>query len=210
MPITVYSNVLLPNSILSAGISGKQLRLNSRVQTDNGFESVNVIWSQTIRQYTLGTVPLRVDQWQALETLHEITEGGAFGFLMEDPKDRTVTNGVMQQPGTDPTVMQLYKRYQEPHSLRHKERKITRPRAATVQIKDNGVLLNPGAYTINEETGIVTFSVEKNPLLLSWTGNFYVPVHFLDDSIDWALEIAGQADGRFLAGPSVVLQEVRE
>lgn len=210
MAITVFSDVLLPNSIVSAGVSGKQLRLNSRVQADNGQESINVIWGQTLRQYTLGTVPLRVDQWQALETLHEITEGGAYGFLMEDPKDRTAVLGAMQQPGVDAAVMQLYKRYREPISGRYKDRKITRPRAATVQVFDSGVFVDPANYTINEVTGIVTFLSTRTAANLTWTGNFYVPVHFLDDSIDWNLEIAGPADARFLAGPSVVLQEVRE
>jgi hypothetical protein len=35
-------------------------------------------------------------------------------------------------------------------------------------------------------------------------------VHFLDDFIDWDLVVPGAADARFLAGPSVVLQEIRE
>jgi hypothetical protein len=42
MGITVFNDVLLPNSIVSAGVSGKQLRLNTRVQTDNGAEAINV------------------------------------------------------------------------------------------------------------------------------------------------------------------------
>lgn len=210
MPITVFSDVLLPNAIVSAGVSGKQLRLNARVQTDNGYEAVNVIWAQTLRQYTLGTVPLRVDQWQTLETLHEITEGGAFGFLMEDPKDRTAALGIMLEPGVDARVMQLYKRYREPISGRYKDRRITRPRAATVQVFDNGVFVSPANYSINEQTGVVTFVSTRTAANLTWTGNFYVPVHFLDDSIEWTLQIAGPADSRFLAGPSVVLQEVRE
>ena len=45
---------------------------------------------------------------------------------------------------------------------------------------------------------------------LTWSGNFYVPVHFMNDEIDWDLVRAGQFDQRLLAGPSVVLQEVRE
>lgn len=210
MTITVFGDVLLPNAIVSAGVSGKQMRLNTRVQTDNGAETVNIVWGQTLRQYTLGTVPLRVDQWQALETLHEITDGGAYGFLMEDPKDRTAALGVMRQPGTDARVMQLYKRYLEPISGRYKDRKITRPRAATIQVFDNGVFVAPAAYTINEQTGVITFLSTRTAVNLTWTGLFYVPVHFLDDSIDWTLEIAGPAENRFLAGPSVVLQEVRE
>lgn len=209
MALTVFSDVLLPNSIVSAGVSGKQLRLNSRVHADNGEESINVIWGQTLRQYTLGTVPLRVDQWQALETLHEITEGGAYGVLMEDPKDRTVTNGVVTATVTA-GAYQLYKRYLEPVSGRSKDRKITRPRLTGFAVAVSGVALTADHYTLNVNTGVLTIASAPAANLVTWTGFFYVPVHFLDDSIDWTLMIAGAADTRFLCGPSVVLQEVRE
>lgn len=209
MALTVFSDVLLPNAIVSAGVSGKQLRLNSRVRADNGEESINVIWGQTLRQYTLGTVPLRVDQWQALETLHEITEGGAYGVLMEDPKDRTVTNGVVTATATA-GAYQLYKRYLEPVSGRSKDRKITRPRLTGFAVAVSGVALTAGHYTLNVNTGVLTIDSAPAANLVTWTGFFYVPVHFLDDSIDWTLMIAGAADTRFLCGPSVVLQEVRE
>lgn len=43
-----------------------------------------------------------------------------------------------------------------------------------------------------------------------WDGEFYVPVHFLDDSIDWELARGGNYDDRLVAGPSCVLIEVRE
>jgi hypothetical protein len=38
-----------------------------------------------------------------------------------------------------------------------------------------------------------------------------VPVHFMSDTIDWALVAPSQdPNARYLAGPSVVLQEIRE
>ena len=59
-------------------------------------------------------------------------------------------------------------------------------------------------------TGRVTIPSGPTAANLAWTGRFYVPVHFQDDAIDWELVVAGQADSRFLSGPSVVLVEVRE
>jgi hypothetical protein len=118
----------------------------------------------------------------------------------------------MQQPGADARIMQLYKRYREPISQRFKDRKITRPRAVNgADFRQRRIRQPVCNYTVNEQTGIViTFLSTRTAANLSWTGLFYVPVHFLDDSIEWHLEIAGPADSRFLAGPSVVLQEVRE
>ena len=45
---------------------------------------------------------------------------------------------------------------------------------------------------------------------LTWTGSFYVPVHFASDDLDWDILRSGPADTRIIAGPSVTLLEVRE
>lgn len=208
MGITVFANVFLPNAVIAAGVRGKNIRLNSRVETDSGHRSVNVIWSKTLRQYELGTVPLRLDQWQAIETLHEITEGGAYGFLMTDPKDSAVANGVLTRISAG--VYQLVKRYSDAGSGRSKDRNITRPNPTGFVLTNNGVPMVAGTYTLNADTGRVTISSDPAPETLSWSGAFYVPVHFMDDFIDWDMVISGGAEQRYLAGPSVVLQEVRE
>lgn len=205
MAITVFADVILPNSIISAGVRGKNMRMNSRVPTDGGFESINVVWTQTLRQFEIGIVPLRVDQWQAIETLHEITEGGAYGLLMEDPKDNRVTSGGIITE-TTPGVYQLTKRYTEPKSGRAKDRRITRPKGS-VTIFQDGVPINQGVNPLN---GQVMFSSAPDLETFTWVGEFYVPVHFMDDVIDWELVAPGGADSRYAAGPSVVLQEVRE
>jgi uncharacterized protein (TIGR02217 family) len=208
MAIIVLSDVLLPNSIISAGIRGKNMRMNSRVETDSGQRTINVVWTKTLRQYELGTVPLTLEQWQAIETLHEVTEGGAYGFLMEDPKDNTVTNGVLTR--TAAGLFQLVKRYTETLSGRTKDRNITRPRSTGFVLYQSGVAMSSGSYTVNYNTGVVTIASNPDPATLSWSGKFLVPVHFMDDFIDWDLIAPGSPNQRFLSGPSVVLQEIRE
>lgn len=208
MAITVFGDVILPGSVLAAGVKGKNLRLNARVPTDNGFEWINIIWTQTLRQYTLGLVPLRLEQWQAIETLHEITEGGAYGLLLQDPKDSSVSDGVMTQVGAG--VYQLHKRYLHTASLRYKTRKITRPQAAGFVATVASVPLAPASYTLDASTGRITIPSAPAVGTLAWSGAFYVPVHFMDDVIDWDLVLSGPAEQRLVAGPSVVLQEIRE
>jgi uncharacterized protein (TIGR02217 family) len=207
--IVVFSDVFLPNSVVAAGVRGKNMRLNSRVETENGRQAVNTIWTQTLRQFEIGFIPMRVDQWQAIETLHEITEGGAFGILMEDPKDREATTGVMTQLG--PSTYQLHKRYVDPVSTRFKNRKITRPNPVGFVPRLAGVPMAPADYLLDDQSGV--FTVTGTPpaaSALSWTGRFFVPVHFMDDSIDWTMLRSGDHASRYLAGPSVMLQEIRE
>jgi len=205
MAITVFADVVLPNSIVSAGIRGKNMRRNDRVEVDSGVMSINVAWTSTLRQFEIGIVPLRVDQWQALETLHEITEGGAYGFLMEDPKDSRVTAGGVLT--LDPSgKYQLVKRYTDQVSGRTKDRRITRPKGAITVFQGGSAI----AASVDPLTGKATISGSPDVSTLTWVGSFYVPVHFMDDSIDWELVAPGPADARFAAGPSVVLQEIRE
>ena len=207
--IVVFSDVMLPRAVVAAGVRGRNMRLNSRVETENGRQSANTIWTQTLRQYEIGFIPMRVDQWQAIEALHEVTEGGVFGLLMEDPKDREAVNGVMTQLGAN--TYQLHKRYIDAGSSRFKNRKITRPNPVGFVPRLHGVVMAPADYLLDDQAGI--FTVTGAPVAasaLTWTGRFFVPVHFMDDSIDWTLVSSGAHDSRFLAGPSVMLQEVRE
>jgi uncharacterized protein (TIGR02217 family) len=208
MPIIVLSDVILSNSVISAGVRGKNMRLNARVPVDSGDETIKIVWSRTMRQFELGTVPMRISQWQAIEALHEITEGGAFGFLMSDPKDNVVSTGVASAVSS--TVFQLQKRYIDVGSSRYKDRIITRPRAAGFVITNSGTPISGASYTLDVTTGRITIPSAPTAANLAWSGPFYVPVHFMEDTIDWDLIAGGSSDQRLLAGPSVVVQEIRE
>ena len=70
----------------------------------------------------------------------------------------------------------------------------------TISTSTNGLTASGGtAYKFPQPTETLT-----------WTGSFYVPVHFQDDVIDWDMAAGGSLDNRLLAGPSVNLMEVRE
>ena len=86
MSITVYNDVIVPCTVVAAGIRGKNMRSNTRVTTFNGQTQVNVNWNRTLRQYELGVIPMEIAQWAQIEAMHEVTEGGAYGMLLRDPK----------------------------------------------------------------------------------------------------------------------------
>ena len=305
MAIVVLNDVILPESIISAGIVGKNQRNNFRSISASGFASVNINWTRTLRQYQLGVLPMQIEQWLELEGLHEITEGGAYGFLMQDPKDQAVRpgEGFLQAAdgnygaGHGVSAYKLFKKYDTVGSTRISYRNITRPtqpitvrRNATEMVVGTG----PGQIAIDYDTGTVTIvedvsqaiqtitvgtttvlefanntgivaamavgqklyitgatgdnaftlnnkthtvtakdvdlntvtistvttgmtitggTAKKYPQstdVLTWTGRFYVPVHFANDEIDWEVFRSGGFDSRIIAGQNVVLQEIRE
>lgn len=210
MAITVLSDVVMPNSVISAGVRGKNMRQNTRTQTEGGHQTINVGWTRTLRQYEIATVPMLISHWQAVEALFEITEGGAFGFLMEDPKDCVLPAsdnaiGAVVTVAAATPYMQLVKRYTDARSGRTKDRPVTRPQVSTIRFYEDGVLTEA---TVDPNTGRVT-GIE-DPAAFTWAGRYYVPVHFVDDFIDWDLVAAGVVGQRLVEGQSVALQEVRE
>lgn len=308
MTITVLSDVILPESVLAAGVRGKQMRRNARATTQGGFASANVIWSRTLREFEVGYVPMLPEAWLAIEGLHEITDGGAAGFLMQDPKDHGVThsNGALQAfvngafagtsgVGYGSPVYKLQKVYQFTGSAQTKARSITRPKG-TINVKRGGVDVAEGSgageIDVDLTTGIVTFEPDGSEAItgytnlffsakfevgtlipglgpgdyiyidgmtgadsasvngrsylilyldgdayvvdgewyyysaldvsgsiytypkpsetLTWAGDFYLPVHFANDDIDWEILRNGPYDSRLISGPSVLLRELRE
>jgi uncharacterized protein (TIGR02217 family) len=308
MSITVYADVIVPDTLMAAGVRGRQMRRNVRAQMQSGQMQVNVGWANTLRQYEFGFIPLLQAQWQTLEGLFEVTDAGAYGMLLQDPKDTTVaaTAGLLY-PYTTALVgaigvgygvpaYKMYKRYSAAGTTRTKDRAITRPQA-TPTLKRGGVMVTlgaaPGNAAIDYNTGTATFVADSSSTVtavtvgattqvtltaalaglsigmrlyllgltgadaallnglshaisnitgggsnvytlstntvgktitaagsgykypqasetMTWGGALYVPVHFANDEIDWEQVASGAEATQLLAGPSVLLQEVRE
>jgi uncharacterized protein (TIGR02217 family) len=210
MSILVFSDLVLRHAVISGALKGRQIRKNQRVTTANGFESINILVDRTLREYEFGSIPLQRADWDYIESIFEITEGGAYGFLLEDPKDFSAasetayvrTTGVLAALGGG--TYQLYKRYTHLASGRYKDRKITRVDATKFQAFAFGG--SPQTGTVDPATGIAT--ITGTPM--TWTGRFYVPVHFQSDVIDWDLVAPGPEEVRYFSGPNVVLEEIRE
>jgi len=152
----------------------------------------------------------RAQAWQAMEGLHEVTDGGAYGFLALDPKDSRVTyaNGVATLVNAGAHTYQLWKRYQSVGSTRTKDRKITRPILSGFGLRVAGV--TESSFTLDVETGIIVIPSDPVASSITWQGPFYVPVHFEEDDIDWDLVVAGQIGARYVTTPNVTLTEVLE
>lgn len=197
---------VLSASVMAAGVRGRSIRRNNRAQNQAGYVKANPVWINTLRQYEVGFIPMLVDAWKDLEAMFEVTDGGAYGFLIEDPKDRacTQTDGIVKKVGA---TWYLHKRYAV--GADYRDRRISRPRSGVV-VQVDGITT---AATVSTTTGSVTFAPEDEPgggAVVTWAGKFYVPVHFADDQIDWELVRSGEFGTRMVAGPTVLLNEVRE
>lgn len=303
--VAVLSDVILPNSVVAAaGVRGKNKRVNDRVSNQAGFMTVTSVSLTTLREYEIGFIPSLPNIFQAINGIFEVTDGGASGFLMEDPSDNTTTNGLLQPlqggvavgaigAGYGVPTYQLLSRYTSVGSTRTRDRTIKRPKSSAVLLRAGiAVTIGAGAgnAALDVTTGLVTFVADASQNVsaitvgsttqvtlaaalpglvvggqlwlqgltgadaalvnnishtitgiagavytlstntagktitaagqgvkypqpadtLTWTGGFYVPVQFMTDELDWELLVSGPYAGRYVAGASTQLIEVRE
>jgi len=210
MPITVYTDVILPPIVVARGLAGQTEFNNTASVNQGGYQSININWPVPLRQYEIGYVPMLPAQWKTIQALHLITKGGAYGFLMLDPVDQTVdiTEGKMSGTAGSVGPYILLKRYTSIGSTRTEDRIIKRPVATGLLCYVDGV---SQAYTLNATTGTITFTVAPTVgQTLSWAGSFHVPVHFQQASLPWDLVREGKFNERLIMGQNVTLMEVRE
>ena len=208
--IVILTDVIAPDSIWVAGVTGKQKRRNRRGENIAGFKRINVLWSNTLRQYEFGTAPQTVAGWRAIEGLHEVTDGGAYGFLIKDPKDNRceLTESIVTLIDAPSHTYQLKKRYTSVGSAQYRDRTIRHVDASGFVLAISGTPTM--SYTLAANTGVVTIASDPDPAVVTWSAPIYVPVHFTSDDIDWELVVAGISERRRMAGRSILLEEVRE
>lgn len=307
MTIQVLDNVIVPMSVLLAGVIGTHARKNVRGVNQGGYATVNVVRDVTMRGYQIGIAPMFAVDAAKVLNLREVTDAGAFGMLMEDPIDSTVSvsQGALQgyQQGAEFGVpgfgnggplYGLRKLYNTNGSPRTYARALTRMRGtpslfrggtpvtigggagqaalsagpvyatftpdttrsitaltvgATTQValtsaiaglvvggrlwlqdmtgadaallnnmshEITGIASNVYTLVVNTAGKTITYGsaeAHKYPQpdeALTWSGDFYVPVHFRDDAIEWELVTGGQRDARMVQIPSCYLDEIRE
>lgn len=210
MTIPILSTVIAPDSLWSATVRGKLQRRNRRAENIGGYKQINVLWSNSLRRWEFGTLPMTLAVWRALEALYEVTDAGASGFLVHDPSDCVVSNayGRAIDANTVANTYQLVERKTTPTGSLTHDRTIRRLDASSFLLYLSGVL--HGTYTLDANTGIVTIPADPTAANISWAANTYVPVHFENDDLDWDLELAGDEEARLFIGPSVTLVEIRE
>ncbi len=207
--------------LIGKKLSGATIWQTSRQRGTNGEEVRNADWQDPLHRFNIAPGIKTIADQQMVETFHLACQGSAIGFLMRDYKDYTATHTATSLPagctqrghvssvGGSTTVFQLEKRYF--NGARTYTRRITRPQSGTVQLYDASLNLIASGYTINYTTGEVTFAVAPAQPPAYWTGQFYVPVVFESDEIEWDL-VLFRLSNKSGHGemPDIILMEERE
>src|SRR5882672_588364 len=163
---------------IQRAVNGRELR---------ALDQPNPIWSWTL------TYPLLRDKWDiragGLGTGYDelrtiagffLQQQGAFQpFLFDDPTDRTVTGQTIGTGNSSTSVLQLVR------SMGGCAEPVTAPDTVSA-IYYNGVLQSPAGYTVDGNTGLVTFAIPP-PAAQSITADFTYRfrVRFADDTAEF-------------------------
>lgn len=163
-------------------------------ELSSGHEQRNIAWAKARGRWNVSYGIQYMDEDSAPFTMREIynffllRQGRAFGFRFKDWFDfEMARQSIGTGDGSDPT-WQIFKRYTD--SAATYDRNITRPVTTTVNVWVNNVLRTEGVhYTVNYETGIITFSsipsVGEN---IEVECEFDVPVRFDTDKFTMTWE----------------------
>lgn len=171
--IEIFADVVLPQEIVEAGVSGSQTRANIRGRNQGGFDSVTVMRAVTMRYFQVGIAPMDARLWRLAESIYEITDAGAYGFLMEDPKDSVVASSASSMQGymlgvqfgnagfgNGCPVYVLQRRYVLPGTSRASYRDITRPVGVPPMWRGSSPIIigvAPGNAALSAGPVLVTF-----------------------------------------------------
>ncbi|HWT21695.1 MAG TPA: hypothetical protein VN280_22565 [Variovorax sp.] len=178
MSITVLSDVIIPQSVVMAGIVGRITRKNDRSVNQGGYATANVVRDVSMHEYTMGVKPMLLAAWEAIRGIYEVTDAGAYGMLLEDPVDAVVTaaqgaligymtgmqSGVSGFGNGTPNYS-LQKVYTAFGSTRKRARDITRPMGAPAILRGGSpvvVGVAPGNISISAGPVKITFVADAS------------------------------------------------
>jgi len=189
------------SNAICAGSRGGPVFSTSRVYTGAGHRQANANWPAPKHRYDISFgIKLAAHLDEVLALFYNV-RGGFDGFRFRDLRDyRHDDRGAA--PVLTPVsgaVWQLGKRYTI--GSRSFTRTIHKPVDGTVVIKDAGGATLDAA--VDPTTGRAT--VTGTPA--TWTGEFDVPVEFVDDSLE-DLEMLGSIQNLLLSLPSIKVQEL--
>jgi uncharacterized protein (TIGR02217 family) len=151
------------------------------VTTDGGWEVRNSLWEYPRYRFEFNLMPDETDPEDIKEILDMFNAAGgsAEEFLFTPWADYQGIGEVAV--ALTSTAFQITKNYTRGGITR--SRKITRPKPGTVTVYHGGVE-QVGGYTVDYDTGIITFSTAKAAQSITVDFDFDVLVRFMDDELE--------------------------
>ena len=200
--MTDFHNIRFPLS-LAFGASGGPSRVTEITQLASGGEHRNTPHAGSRRRYNAGAGIKTLDELHDLIAFFEARMGQLHSFRFRDPLDfqsckpsktPSATDQIIGTGDGNNTQFQLIKTYAD--SGGEYKRLITKPVLDGLLLAANGAEFLPSEYSVNGQTGQVTFNVPPvSSAIISAGFEFDVQVRFDTDQLDLALEAfgAGQA-----------------
>lgn len=175
---------------------------STRIKTlRNGVERRNVNWSMPLGRYTVVYQALKEADHIAVRGAHMACMGSAIAFRFKDWADYRASGEAIGIGTGAQQTLQLTKGYAfGPVTL---QRIIKKPVAGTVTLLADGVAI---AATVDYTTGQVTLTADADAVI-TWSGEFDVPVRFESDRLD--VDPVARSGGDFLLSADVDLVEDR-
>lgn len=166
------------------GVSGGAEYNTTIITTGSGEEQRNRNWSDSRGRYTLDHGPHNLTRTESLISFFRIVGGMEKGFRFKDWTDYSV-----DQASTGKTALVTSTTYQLQKAYilgSYTElRTVTKPVTSSVKVyKDNVLQTLTTDYTLDSTTGIVTFLSSPGVSVITWTGEFDVPVRFNSDRLE--------------------------
>lgn len=196
-----FHEVQFPTSI-SRGSSGGPRRRTDIVTLRSGYEERNSVWADSRREYDAGLGVRDINDLHEVLEFFEARLGRLYGFRWKDWADYKSCAPNRQVSRDDQTIgtgdgaetqFQLIKAYTSGPTTY--TRTIKKPVSGTVLVEVNGSLVGPADYSVNVETGAITFDIApSNTHVIKAGYEFDVPVRFTNDHIDVTVDLfsAGQ------------------
>ena len=195
-----FSETLL-DPYYSANARGGPQFSTAIVSCPSGFRQRNINRMDHIGRWQINYDLLDSDALKDLYDFFVAMRGMAYGFRFVPPEFNTIADADANRFGVGDgatTTFNLVTRHVI--GAQAYEHRIVKPMAgsltyvsgaSTIKVYKDGVLQTSGV-TVSSTTGIVTFSsAPANGVVLTWAGDFHIPVTFGSDSFESNIDIGG-------------------
>jgi len=194
----MFNETRLLDGVAYGSEFGQEFNTNT-VTLRSGHERRNINWTAPLGKYSVAYSALLESDHLLVRHAHMACFGSAIAFRFKDWMDFAATSEPIGLGTGAAQSLQLTKTYS--FGPLEMVRNITKPVFATIY--EDGVAI---ASVLDTTTGIVTVTSAPNSVL-TWSGEFDVPVKFDDDRLD--CQPVNKSGGKFILRSNVTLSEVR-
>lgn len=188
------------------GARGGPMWSTEVVKTVGGQRFANANWSMPLHLYDVSQGIKTQEDFDIIRAFHYNVGGRRDGFRFKDWSDYKAVAQPTSLIVTD--TYQLLKRYTS--GSRTFDRAIYKPVTVVVTrtpLIGSAVVISP---TVDLNTGQIAVTGHTTGDVYTWSGEFDVPVAFVQDQLEAVIENKNQHDGFLISWPSVQVEETRE